>query len=158
MVLFLILAVANGAVNIINKMVNLRAKQSLGTANGTLINYLEGTLLSLAVVLLAGNFRLTDLSYLKTVPPVYFLGGLFGLISMVLILIGMSKNQISFSTVVVLVGQLGAGLLIDTIAAGRVAPLKIAGMVLVILGVAADKYLFRKTAGQAPAKAAENQR
>lgn len=157
MILFLILAVANGVVNIINKMINLRAKQSLGTANGTLINYLEGTLLSLAVVLLAGNSRLTDLSYLKTVPPVYFFGGLFGLISMVLILIGMSKNQVSFSTVVVLVGQLGAGLLIDTIAAGRVAPLKIAGMVLVILGVAADKYLFRKTAGQTPAKAAENQ-
>ena len=50
MIPFVILvAFLNGGLNIINKMVNVRAKQVLGMANGTLINYLEGTALAFAL-------------------------------------------------------------------------------------------------------------
>ena len=50
-------AFLNGALNIINKMVNVRAKQVLGMANGTLINYLEGTVLALALALFRRHGR-----------------------------------------------------------------------------------------------------
>ena len=46
MALLVTVALLNGALNIVNKMVNVVAKQSLGMANGTLINYLEGTLIA----------------------------------------------------------------------------------------------------------------
>ena len=56
MIPFVILvAFLNGGLNIINKMVNVRAKQVLGMANGTLINYLEGTALAFALSLLLGS-------------------------------------------------------------------------------------------------------
>lgn len=141
MLIFIGIAIFNGIINIINKMINLQAKLKLGTANGTLINYLEGSVISLLITLFYGGSRLTDLSYLKTIPPLYLSGGLFGLISMVLILIGMTKNQIAYSTVIVLIGQLGAGLIIDTIVTQKIVPVKLLGILLVVIGVVIDKYL-----------------
>ncbi len=73
-------AFLNGALNIINKMVNVRAKQVLGMANGTLINYLEGTVLALALALLAGDRHLAQPGYLGSIPFLYYLGGVFGLV------------------------------------------------------------------------------
>lgn len=63
MLLFILIAVLNGMVNVINKIVNLQATKALGTVNGTLINYMEGTVISLAIVLFIGKSRLEDLSY-----------------------------------------------------------------------------------------------
>jgi bacterial/archaeal transporter family-2 protein len=151
MPIFIGIAVLNGIINILNKMINLQAKLKLGTANGTLINYLEGTVISLLIIFLMGASKMTDFSYLRTIPTLYFFGGLFGLLSMVLILIGMAKNQISYSTIIVLIGQLGAGLLIDSIVTRKIVPIKIIGIVLVIMGVVIDKYLSRKSMKKAPA-------
>jgi uncharacterized membrane protein YdcZ (DUF606 family) len=141
MVLFAVIALMNGMVNVLNKMVNLQAKLALGTANGTLINYLEATVISLLIVIFTGGRNLANLSYLKSVPPIYFMGGLFGLISMVLILNGMAKAQISYSTVVVLIGQLGTGFLIDSIVTRKIIPIKIVGILLVVAGVVLDKFI-----------------
>jgi uncharacterized membrane protein YdcZ (DUF606 family) len=138
MVLFAVIALMNGMVNVLNKMV---AKLALGTANGTLINYLEATVISLLIVIFTGGRNLANLSYLKSVPPIYFMGGLFGLISMVLILNGMAKAQISYSTVVVLIGQLGTGFLIDSIVTRKIIPIKIVGILLVVAGVVLDKFI-----------------
>lgn len=144
MLIFIGIAVANGMLNILNKMVNLQAKLKLGTANGTLINYAEGTVISLLPAVVLGGFKLTDVSFLNTIPPIYFFGGFFGLFSMVLILKGMAKNRIAYSTVIVLIGQLGAGLLIDSIVTQRVVPFKVLGIVLVIAGVVIDHYFSHR--------------
>ena len=45
--IFYITAVANGFLNTVNKMVNVKAGECLGTANGALINYVEATIISL---------------------------------------------------------------------------------------------------------------
>lgn len=139
---FVLLAFASGTVNVLNKMINLQAKKVLGTANGTLINYLEATVISFAVVMLVGPTH-SDLSFLTTVPPLFLLGGLFGLLSMVLSLAGMSRAQISFSTIVVVVGQLGAGLVLDALLGTPLHPLKVVGILLVLVGVFWDKRLTR---------------
>ncbi|AFM41671.1 hypothetical protein Desaci_2743 [Desulfosporosinus acidiphilus SJ4] len=142
MLIFAILALTIGAVNVINLMVNLQAKIALGTANGTLINYLEASVISFLLVLFTGEIKLTNLLYLKSIPTVYFLGGIFGLISMVLVLHGLAISRISYATVVVLIGQLGAGFLIDTFISGKIIPLKIIGISMVVIGVFLDKFLI----------------
>lgn len=146
MLFFVVLAFVNGAVNIINKMINLQAKKALGTANGTLINYIEGTIISLAVVLATGAGH-DNFAFLAKVPPLYFFGGLFGLASMVLVLAGMARTRISYSTVVVLIGQLGAGLALDAVLTGTLKPLKVVGILLVVAGVFWDKAVTERTAG-----------
>lgn len=148
MLFYIGLAILSGILNTINKLVNFEAKRRLGTANGTLINYLEGTLISLAIVLFSGN--LTDLPHLSGISPVYFTGGIFGLISMLLILRGMVNTQMIYATALVLIGQLGAGFAIDSMTAGKADSLKILGIVLVIAGVLVDQVITLKCAAQTP--------
>ena len=133
MPLLITVALLNGAVNIINKMVNVVAKQSLGMANGTLINYLEGTLIALVLAFWVGDRHLVDLGYLTGIPLVYYLGGVFGLVAMVLTIKGMERVPVAVSAVVVLAGQLLAGFVMDA-AAGRVGPKELAGLCLVGAG------------------------
>ncbi len=156
MLFFAALALLNGIVGVINKMMNLQATKSLGTANGTLINYFGASLISLLLAFLMGGKALTDIAYLKTIPPEYFFGGVFGLVSMVLVMIGMSKNKVTFSTVVILIGQLGAGLAIESIVTKSVAPLKVLGVLLVLAGVMLDKYLTRKQGKETEQGASEH--
>lgn len=151
MLLFIGIAVLNGMVNVLNKMVNLQAAKALGTVNGTLINYLEGTAVSLAMVLLLGKSRLADGALWRTIPPADLLGGTFGLAAMVLILKGMAKVRVSYSTVLVLAGQLGAGFVFDT-AAGKLAPLKLAGILLVTAGIFLDRAAGAPRGEKRPAK------
>lgn len=139
MLFFVLLAAVNGFVTIINKMINLEAKKSLGTINGTLINYLEATLISLVIVLLLGDSRLADLSHWSAVPLVNLLGGVFGLVAMVLTVIAMERVRISYSTIILLAGQLGTGFILDAIAAGKVVPLKLLGLLIVIAGIFLDQ-------------------
>ena len=126
----MVVALLNGAVNIINKMVNVRAKQVLGMANGTLINYIEGTLIALVLSLMLGERHLLQLDYLSGIPFLYYLGGLFGLAAMILTIKGMERVPVAVSAVVVLAGQLLAGFVMDALS-GRVGLKELAGLCLV---------------------------
>lgn len=135
MVGFVVLvAFLNGGLNIINKMVNVRAKQVLGMANGTLVNYLEGTLLALLFSMLLGERHLMELSYLAQIPWYYYLGGFFGLAAMILTIRGMERVPVAVSAIVILAGQLLAGFMMDA-ASGRVGVRELAGLCLVGTGV-----------------------
>ena len=48
--IYYLTALINGFFNSVNKMMNVKAGQCFGTAKGSLINYVEATLLSLALV------------------------------------------------------------------------------------------------------------
>lgn len=129
-----LIAFLNGGLNIVNKLVNVRAKEALGMVNGTLVNYLEGTLLALAFSILLGERHLVEHSYLAQIPWFYYLGGFFGLAAMILTIRGMEKASVAVSAIVILAGQLLAGFLMDA-AAGRVGFRELAGLCMVGVGV-----------------------
>jgi len=68
---------------------------------------------------------------------------------MVLVLAGMARTRISYSTVVVLIGQLGTGLVLDAVLTGTLKPLKVVGILLVIAGVFWDKAVTERMVGGA---------
>lgn len=129
-----LIAFLNGGLNIVNKLVNVRAKEALGMVNGTLVNYLEGTLLALAFSILLGERHLAEPSYLAQIPWFYYLGGFFGLAAMILTIRGMEKASVAVSAIVILAGQLLAGFLMDA-AAGRVGFRELVGLCMVGVGV-----------------------
>ncbi|HCC00819.1 MAG TPA: hypothetical protein DEP42_06365 [Ruminococcaceae bacterium] len=144
MLLFVILSLVNGLLTTLNKMLNLEATHSLGTTNGTLINYIEGTILSLIAVFVMGKMHLIYFDYWGHIPPITLMGGIFGLIATLFAMVGMAKVRISYSTVILLVGQLGAGFFVDAIIAGKVIPLKILGIILVAFGIFLDQIVSGK--------------
>lgn len=130
---YLILSFFHGILNIINKMVNVEAKKSLGMTSGTLINYAEATILSLFFILCSGRLSFMQAQALHT-PPLYYLGGVFGLAAMIFIILGTERCPVVLSTTLILAGQLGISVVLDAIFFDNFRLIKLAGVVLIVLG------------------------
>ncbi len=142
MSVWITIAVFSGMVNILNRMINLEAKKRLGVFKGTLLNYVEATALSaILVALFYHNAHIFNTAFLKEVPPVYFTGGFFGLLSLVLVMVGMSHVKVVYATVIVLLGQLGIGYIVDSIILGKLVYIKIIGIIFILIGVIYDKRI-----------------
>lgn len=137
-VLIGLLAFISGCAGVINKLLNLEAKKGLGTWNGTLLNYVESSLIAGVLVLIFGG-ALWNVDILSNVPWYYFLGGLFGVVSMLLALKGMQMSSMIYATILMLVGQLFAGYVVDSIVSGEFNVLKLIGVGMIIFGVYLDK-------------------
>lgn len=134
--LYYLTAFLNGFCNSINKMMNVKAGQVFGTANGLLINYIEATFLALALVFLTGNGTEMSGSHIASVPLWVYLGGVCGLIAMALIVIGTLKTSVLLSSILSLVGNLGAALVLDWIFYGMFSWLKVLGIFMILCGTA----------------------
>lgn len=159
MILAYFLALAGGCIGILSKLVNVQVAQRLGTENGTLINYLIASALALVLALCTGATALFSPAVLGSVPPVYYLGGVFGLLSLLLTVVSIPKVPVISSTVLMLAGQLGTGLLIDWLLLGKFSLPRTAGILLVAAGLVLDKFLARpdgtETEGQPDTEQAE---
>ena len=66
MIAYIIVAVVIGVLGVFNKMVNVKASECLGNVNGTFINYLEATIISLIAILCTGHMNEITIDYVKT--------------------------------------------------------------------------------------------
>lgn len=142
--IFYLTAIANGFLNTINRMTNVKAKQCLGTTNGTLINYIEATIIAFALIYLTGNGAELNWTHVKEVPLVFYLGAICGLIAMILIVVGTPKTGAMLSSVLMLVGQLSTSIVLDYIFFGEFSIIRVAGIFLIILGIAWRDMLKEK--------------
>lgn len=144
--IFYLTAIANGFLNTFNRMTNVKAKQCLGTTNGTLINYVEATVIAFLLVFLTGNGAELSLSHIKEVPLVFYLGSLCGLAAMIFIVIGTPKTGAMLSSVLMLIGQLSTSIVLDFLFFDTFSVIRIFGIFLIILGIAWRDKLKEKTA------------
>ena len=136
MLLYYITAFLNGFFNTVNKMLNVKAGQCFGTAKGALINYLEATFLSLALVCLtAGPSELAP-SHVFSVPAWAYLGAVCGLAAMVLIIVGTLHTHVLVSSILTLVGNLGMALVLDYVFYGVFSLKRCLGILFILLGIA----------------------
>ena len=129
-----IVAFFNGFCNSINKMMNVKAGQVFGTANGALINYIEATFLSLALLFLTGRGAELSAENMARVPLWVYLGAVCGLLAMVLLIVGTLRTNVLLSSILTLVGNLGAAAVLDYLFYGIFSWYKIAGIALIMLG------------------------
>lgn len=143
--IFYLTAIANGFLNTINRMTNVKAKQCLGTTNGTLINYIEATVIAFVLIFLTGNGAELELSHIKEVPVLFYLGSVCGLVAMIFIVVGTPHTGAMLSTVLMLIGQLSTAAVLDYIFFGEFSPIKILGIFLIIAGIAWRDKLKEKS-------------
>jgi transporter family-2 protein len=158
MFLYYVTAFLNGFFNSINKMTNVKAGQLFGTANGAIINYIEATFLSLALVYLTGSGAELTSAHLASVPLWVYLGGVCGLAAMVLIIIGTPRTNTMVSSILALVGNLGAALVLDYLFFHIFSWWKVAGIAMILTGTAwmekvkaAERKKDPESAGSRPA-------
>ena len=132
--IYWIVAFFNGFFNSINKMMNVKAGQVFGTANGALINYIEATFLSLALLFLTGRGAELSAENMSRVPLWVYLGAVCGLLAMVLLIVGTLRTNVLLSSILTLVGNLGAAAVLDYLFYGIFSWYKIAGIALILLG------------------------
>lgn len=146
MIPYILVAVGLGVLNVFNKMVNVKASEYLGNVNGTLINYLEATLISFVAVLFTGHINELTIDYVKTVPLYLYLGSITGLIALILLVIGTKKSTVMISTVVVLIGQLSTSLVLDHIFFQEdFSILKVIGIFCVIAGMTFRQKIIKNS-------------
>lgn len=129
-----IVAFFNGFCNSINKMMNVKAGQVFGTANGALINYIEATFLSLSLLFLTGKGVELSAENMARAPLWVYLGAVCGLLAMVLLIVGTLRTNVLLSSILTLVGNLGAAAVLDYLFYGIFSWYKIAGIALILLG------------------------
>ncbi len=142
--IFYLTAIANGFLNTFNRMTNVKAKQCLGTANGTLINYIEATIIAFLLIFLTGNGAELRLSHIKEVPLVFYLGAICGLAAMILIVIATPKTGAMLSSVLMLIGQLSTSILLDYLFFDAFSWVRVLGIFLIILGITWRDHLKGK--------------
>ena len=135
MLLYYIAAFVNGFFNSVNNMMNVKAGQCFGTAKGSLINYVEATLLSLALVCMTSSPSELSPAHVFSVPAWVYLGAVCGLVAMVLIIVGTLHTHVLVSSILALVGNLGMALVLDYVFYGVFSWLRVAGILLILLGI-----------------------
>lgn len=145
MIFAVVLAFLYGCATVISKMINYRATQELGTWNGSLVNYVVASILALIMLLFTNGFQVDWQAYVES--PVYlYAGGAFGVIAFVLSLICLSKMKVFQSTILLLIGNLIAGILFDAVVFQNITFVKLAGILLVAAGIFWDKKITTEEA------------
>ena len=144
MFLYYLTSFVNGFMNSVNKMTNVKAGQCFGAAKGSLINYLEATFLSLALVFMTSDPSELAPSHVFSVPAWAYLGAICGLVAMVLIIVGTLHTHVLVSSIVALVGNLGMALVLDYVLFSWQ---RVIGILLILLGITWIEKM--KTAGKA---------
>ena len=74
MAFVLTVAFVNGCATVISKMINYRCTKVLGTNNGSLVNYVVASVLSLILLLVSSHFKVDLYAYAQA-PWWLYLGG-----------------------------------------------------------------------------------
>ena len=134
---YLFLAFAIGSVGVYSKTVNFKATEYLGTANGTLINYLVASLLSAGLLAWTGSKE--TWAGFGQAPAWVYLGGVCGVVALVIIVTSLKKITLFQSTTFLLVGQLVGSALLDAMLFHSMSFGKLLGVLIVAMGVVWDK-------------------
>ncbi len=137
MAFFLTLATVNGCATVISKMINYQCTRHLGRDNGSLVNYVVASVLSFFLLLVSSRFQI-DFYRFQAAPWYLYLGGVFGIIAFVLSMVTLTRLKVMESTILLLVGQLTASVIFDSILFQNISIRKLAGILLVAIGVIWD--------------------
>lgn len=149
MALALSLAFINGIASVISKMVCFRCTKVLGTSNGSLVNYVVASILSFILLLFYSHFNV-NISMFAEAPWWMYLGGAFGIVAFILSMTTLSKLKVFESTILLLSGQLVAGIAFDTFVFHNISLMKLLGILLVTIGIIADKKVSLAGADASP--------
>jgi transporter family-2 protein len=142
--LYIILAVWCGCITIISMIINSHLAKKIGVLKGTLINYIVGLLSTILLVAIAKSSLNFSFASAKTVPLWALLGGLLGVIVVASCNIVIPKIPTIYTTLLIFIGQLFAGLLIDYFRIGFVSEGKIFGGLLILLGLLYNSSVDKK--------------
>ncbi len=132
---YIIIAFITGGMVILSLIINSHLSDKIGVFQGTFVNYVVGILVTLVVLLFNRNsINLTSYDFSK-IPFWAYLGGVIGVMVVAMSNIIIPKIPAIYSTLLIFIGQLFAGIIIDYLTGTAVSKGKIIGGFLIIIGL-----------------------
>ncbi|WMJ87223.1 DMT family transporter [Anaerocolumna sp. MB42-C2] len=144
LIVSLILSFLAGVSIVLGRIINAQLAEQIGTKQSTLINYITGLSLSSIVYLVSNDKPIFSSVFRNIVPLWAYLGGLAGVV------IIMASNYITprlsafYITLLIFIGQLFTGIMIDYFILKEVSIGKCMGGLLVFIGLTYNLWVDKK--------------
>lgn len=142
--MMIILAMIGGVLTTLSMVINSSLGKRIGVLQSTLINYIVGLTFSVLVLLVLGSGMKIGFSELKGIPFYMFLGGVIGVAIVYSSNIVIPKIPVVYSTLLLFIGQIVAGILIDFIMMGEIETGKILGAIIMTAGILYNSWIDSK--------------
>jgi len=142
--LYIILAVLCGCITIISMIINSHLAKKIGTLQGTLINYIVGLTSTILLMIIVKSSVNLSFSSFNKIPWWALLGGLLGVMVVASSNVVLPKIPTIYTTLLIFIGQLFTGILIDYFIVGFISKGKIIGGLLILLGLLYNSNVDKK--------------
>ena len=136
-----ILAMIGGFLTTLSMLVNSTLGKKIGLMQSTLMNYLVGLFGSLIVLLFLGTQTKVSVEIITNLPFYIFTGGILGVIVVYSSNIIIPKIPVVYSSLLLFIGQIIAGIVIDFIIFGSVELNKVIGAIIISIGIVYNSKL-----------------
>lgn len=131
---------------VIARILNSNLAKIIGIFPGTFFNFLTGLILSSFLFLFSGQSFFQSTYSFSQIPLWAYLGGAVGLLVVSLSNYITPKISAFYLTILMFIGQLFTGILIDFISIGNISTGKIVGGLFVLTGLSYNVYVDKKKA------------
>ena len=130
----LILSILSGLSIVFARIFNGKMAEKMGLFQGAFINNLTGLALSIAITLATKQYLILSRNTFANIPLWAYLGGILGIGVVVLSSYLTKRISVFYLTLLIFLGQLVTGIIIDYFVTGEISIGKSLGGVLVVLG------------------------
>ncbi len=144
LIIYLFISFLAGVSVVLGRIINSKLAEKIGTMQSTLINYIVGLTLSFIVYLISKDQSIFSSINKISVPAWAYLGGLAGVVIII------SSNYITpklsafYVTLLVFIGQLLIGIIIDYFILKELSIGKCIGGLLVLIGLTYNLWIDKK--------------
>jgi len=136
MIMMYLFAILAGAMVVLSMVMNSQLAHGVGIFQGVFINFAAGLLTSLPVYFLCSFFELEALGDMSYAAPWYaFLGAFYAIAIVAACNVVIPKIPVVYSAVLIFLGQIVTGLVLDALTAGFFDPYKAIGALLITVGL-----------------------
>lgn len=139
--MYIIIALMTGSLVILSMIMNSRVGDEIGLFQGVFVNYALGLVVS-AVIL---SFNLNTINLSGNVPLWAYLGGVIGVVIVAISNVIIPKIPTIYTTLLIFIGQLFTGMVIDLLTKVDISKGKIIGGILICAGLFYNLMIDKKS-------------
>ncbi len=139
-------AFASGVTLVVSRMINAELATDTGALSGAFINHLTGLPVALLALFVLGGEEFVVATPLNSVPWWVYFGGVLGIAVIAVNNVTVPRISAMQGTLLLFVGQMAAGTVIDIINSAALSPRLLIGTVIVTIGVCLNMALGDKKA------------
>lgn len=136
MFLYILVAILSGVSIVVSRIINSRLGDEIGVFQSTFYNFLTGLIFSIIILLFSNETIGISSEILSSTPIAAYLGGLIGVISIALSNYVAPKISAFYMALLIFIGQLFTGIIIDYFTLGEISLGKVIGGIIVCIGLA----------------------